>query len=156
MKLVAAAIGQWTKTEIAEIEKAGALDVSLEGETANLLLEDVEISSEDIPGWSVASEGKVTVALDISITDELRAEGIARDFVNRIQNLRKDMGLEVQDKINIEVAKNEALINEALTANSAYICDETQALNLEIVDSLSDAQSIEIDDWTIEVKITVG
>ena len=156
MKLVAAAIGQWTKAEIAEIERAGSFDISLEGETANLLLEDVEISSEDIPGWSVASEGKVTVALDISITDELRAEGIARDFVNRIQNLRKDMGLEVQDKINIEVAKNEALINEALTANSAYICDETQALNLEIVDSLSDAQSIEIDDWTIEVKITVG
>jgi len=156
MKLVAAAIGQWTKTEIAEIEKNGSINISLEGEPASLLLEDVEISSEDIPGWSVASEGKVTVALDISITDELRAEGIARDFVNRIQNLRKDMGLDVQDKINIQVAKNEALINEALTANAAYVCEETQALNLDVVESISDAQSVEIDEWTLEVKIAVG
>ncbi|WP_421977652.1 isoleucine--tRNA ligase [Roseivirga seohaensis] len=156
MKLVAAAIGQWTKTEIAEIEKNGSINISLEGEPASLLLEDVEISSEDIPGWSVASEGKVTVALDISITDELRAEGIARDFVNRIQNLRKDMGLDVQDKINIQVAKNEALINEALTANATYVCEETQALSLTIVDSLSEAQSVEIDEWMLEVKIAVG
>ena len=156
MKLVAAAIGQWTKTEIAEIEKNGSINISLDGEPASLLLEDVEISSEDIPGWSVASEGKVTVALDISITDELRAEGIARDFVNRIQNLRKDMGLDVQDKINIQVAKNEALINEALTANAAYVCEETQALNLDVVESISDAQSVEIDEWTLEVKIAVG
>ncbi|WP_339695031.1 isoleucine--tRNA ligase [uncultured Roseivirga sp.] len=156
MKLVAAAIGQWTKTEIAEIEKNGSINISLDGESASLLLEDVEISSEDIPGWSVASEGKVTVALDISITDELRAEGIARDFVNRIQNLRKDMGLDVQDKINIQVAKNEALINEALTANAAYVCEETQALNLDVVESISDAQSVEIDEWTLEVKIAVG
>ncbi|KYG84118.1 isoleucine--tRNA ligase [Roseivirga seohaensis] len=156
MKLVAAAIGQWTKAEIAEIEKNGSINISLEGEPASLLLEDVEISSEDIPGWSVASEGKVTVALDISITDELRAEGIARDFVNRIQNLRKDMGLDVQDKINIQVAKNEALINDALTANATYVCEETQALSLTIVDSLSEAQSVEIDEWTLEVKIAVG
>jgi len=156
MKLVAAAIGQWTKTEIAEIEKNGSINISLDGEPASLLLEDVEISSEDIPGWSVASEGKVTVALDISITDELRAEGIARDFVNRIQNLRKDMGLDVQDKINIQVAKNEALINEALTANAAYVCEETQALSLNVVESISDAQSVEIDEWTLEVKIAVG
>ncbi len=156
MKLVAAAIGQWTKTEIAEIEKNGSINISLEGEPASLLLEDVEISSEDIPGWSAASEGKVTVALDISITDELRAEGIARDFVNRIQNLRKDMGLDVQDKINIQVAKNEALINEALTANATYVCEETQALSLTIVDSLSEAQSVEIDEWMLEVKIAVG
>ncbi|KYG76358.1 isoleucyl-tRNA synthetase [Roseivirga ehrenbergii] len=156
MKLVAAAIGQWTKTEIAEIEKNGSINISLEGEPASLLLEDVEISSEDIPGWSVASEGKVTVALDISITDELRAEGIARDFVNRIQNLRKDMGLDVQDKINIQVAKNEALINEALTANATYVCEETQALSLTIVESLSESQSVEIDEWMLEVKIAVG
>ncbi|KOF04111.1 isoleucine--tRNA ligase [Roseivirga seohaensis subsp. aquiponti] len=156
MKLVAAAIGQWTKAEIAEIEKNGSINISLEGEPASLLLEDVEISSEDIPGWSVASEGKVTVALDISITDELRAEGIARDFVNRIQNLRKDMGLDVQDKINIQVAKNDALINDALTANATYVCEETQALSLTIVDSLSEVQSVEIDEWTLEVKIAVG
>ncbi|KYG83781.1 isoleucine--tRNA ligase [Roseivirga echinicomitans] len=156
MKMVAAAIGQWTKTEIAEIEKNGSINILLEGEPASLLLEDVEISSEDIPGWSVASEGKVTVALDILITDELRAEGIARDFVNRIQNLRKDMGLDVQDKINIQVAKNEALINEALAANANYVCEETQALSLTTVDSLSEAQTVEIDEWTLEVKIAVG
>ncbi|MFT6827173.1 MAG: isoleucyl-tRNA synthetase [Roseivirga sp.] len=156
MKLVSAAIGQWTKTEIAAIEKNGSLDINLEGEVATLSLDDVEISSEDIPGWSVASEGKVTVALDISITEELRAEGIARDFVNRIQNLRKDSGMDVQDKINILVAKNEDLINSALTTNKDYICEETQAVSLEIVEMLSNAETIEIDDWTINLKITVN
>ena len=156
MKLVSAAIGQWTKTEIAAIEKNGSLDINIEGEVATLSLEDVEISSEDIPGWSVASEGKVTVALDISITEELRAEGIARDFVNRIQNLRKDSGMDVQDKINIMVAKNEDLINAALTTNKDYICEETQALSLEIVEIFSNAETIEIDDWTISLKIMVN
>lgn len=156
MKLVSAAISQWTKTEIAAIEKNGSLEIKLEGEVATLSLEDVEISSEDIPGWSVASEGKVTVALDISITEELRAEGIARDFVNRIQNLRKDSGMDVQDKINIMVAKNEDLINAALTTNKDYICEETQALSLEIVEILSNAENIEIDDWTISLKIMVN
>ncbi|MFT6971546.1 MAG: isoleucyl-tRNA synthetase [Roseivirga sp.] len=156
MKLVAAAIAQWTKTEIAEIEKNGSLDISLDNKPATLLLEDVEISSEDIPGWSVASEGKVTVALDISITEELRAEGIARDFVNRVQNLRKDSGMDVQDKINITVAKNEDLINAALLANKDYICEETQALSLNIIDMVSSAEAVEIDEWTIHLKVTVN
>jgi isoleucyl-tRNA synthetase len=96
------------------------------------------------------------VALDISITEELRAEGIARDFVNRVQNLRKDSGMDVQDKINITVAKNEDLINAALLANKDYICEETQALSLNIIDMVSSAEAVEIDEWTIHLKVTVN
>ncbi|OEK06883.1 isoleucine--tRNA ligase [Roseivirga misakiensis] len=155
VKFIAGAVNQWGQEEIAAIERDNQFDLSIEGETIQLSLEDVEISSEDIPGWAVASEGKTTVALDMTISEELRQEGIARDLVNRVQNLRKDMGLDVQDKIDIKVAKNEALINAALSANSDYICEETQALSLEIVDELSDAQTVEIDEWTLNLYISV-
>jgi isoleucyl-tRNA synthetase len=110
MKDVAAVISTITQQEIAEIEKQGKL---LKG-GFELALDDVLISSEDIPGWSVASEGTLTVALDITITEELKKEGIARDFVNRIQNLRKEMGMEVLDKIQLEVKQDSYIVNAAL------------------------------------------
>lgn len=156
MKLITGQINQWGQEEIAAIEKNGTFDLSLEGESISLLLEDVEISSEDIPGWSVASEDKVTVALDITIDDALRQEGIARDVVNRVQNLRKDMGLDVQDKIHIRVVQGEALIDKALTTNSDYICEETQALSLELVKTIESGHTVEIDEWTLEVGIAVA
>ncbi len=99
MKLVAAAVGKWGQEEINALEKNGTIEIDLDGEKASLALEEVLITSQDIPGWSVASHNGITVALDVTLTDELKQEGIARDLVNRIQNLRKDMGLEVQDKI---------------------------------------------------------
>lgn len=120
-----------------------------------LTLEDVEISSEDIPGWLVASEGKLTVALDITLTEDLKKEGIARDLVNRIQNLRKDSGLEVQDKINITVVNNTEIINGAIEDNQGYICEETQAVSLQVVDEVIDGQILEIDEHRIEIKIEV-
>jgi isoleucyl-tRNA synthetase len=116
-------------------------------------LEDVEISSEDIPGWSVASEGAVTVALDISISPELRQEGIARDLVNRVQNLRKDMGLDVQDKITIYIEKNDELVNAALEANKEYICGETQANALNMIENMENGKALEMDDLILKVRI---
>ncbi len=155
MKLISGAINQWGQEDIATIEKEGQYDLALEDETIQLSIDDVEISSEDIPGWSVATEGKTTVALDITISEDLRQEGIARDLVNRIQNLRKDQGLDVQDKIDVRVLNNEDIVNQALGSNKDYICEETQALSLELVNELDEAQTVEIDDWKIDLSISV-
>jgi isoleucyl-tRNA synthetase len=151
MKEVTAVVTAFTKADIATIEKAG----SLSRDGFDLVLEDVLVSSEDVPGWAVASENGVTVALDISVTEELKKEGIARDFVNRIQNLRKDMGLEVLDKIGIEVEKDGEAITLALTQFREYISTETQALSFELKDKLSEATEVDMDDFKLKVKISV-
>ena len=108
------AIKSWGQDQINQVERNGSIAIDVDGEKVALLLEEVLISSQDIPGWSVASDGGVTVALDVTLTDELKQEGVARDLVNRIQNLRKDMGLEVQDKIHILVADGNALVDESI------------------------------------------
>lgn len=148
MKAIAGIINEFGKDEIAIIEKDGSYPLSVDGETITLSLEDVEISSEDIPGWLVASEGGLTVALDITLTDQLRKEGLSRDMVNRIQNLRKDIGLEVQDKISVRYHTSDPMMNEALHDFSDYIKTETQALTLEPNESnkgeLFDIDGIEI------------
>ena len=119
----------------------------------DLVLEDVLISSQDIPGWSVASEAGITVALDVTITPELKREGVARDFVNRVQNMRKDIGLEVLDKIGIEVEKDGELATSSLNEFKDYICSETQALSLELKDELQDATEVDMDEFVLKVKI---
>src|SRR5690606_33911149 len=120
---VVAQINQMSQQDIQKLEKDNALKIKLaSGDIVQITPEDVEIKFEDIPGWIVASEGNITIALDVTITDELKKEGIARDVVNRVQNLRKDMGLEVQDKIRITVQKKDELIDGALMANKEYIC----------------------------------
>jgi isoleucyl-tRNA synthetase len=149
MKEVTAVINAFTKEEISAIEKAGSLSRG----GFDLVLDDVLISSEDVPGWAVASENGVTVALDISVTEALKKEGIARDFVNRVQNLRKEMGLEVLDKIGIEVEKDGATVTSALTEFKDYISTETQALSFELKDKLSEATEVDMDDFTLKVKI---
>jgi isoleucyl-tRNA synthetase len=155
MKEVSAVISTLEKTEIQTLEKKGTLNKG----GFDLVLEDVLISSEDIPGWSVAAEGGITVALDITITEELKREGIARDFVNRIQNLRKDKGLEVLDKISIEVQKDQLpkeqaeLVVRALTEFKDYISTETQALSLEFNDSLTEVAEADMDEFMLKVKI---
>jgi isoleucyl-tRNA synthetase len=157
MKEVTAVINAFSKQDIAAIEKSGTL--SRDG--FDLALEDVLISSEDVPGWAVASENGVTVALDITVTEELKKEGIARDFVNRIQNLRKDMGLEVLDKIGIEVEKDGEAVTSALTQFRDYITTETQALSFELKDKLSEvpgamfATEVDMDDFKLKVRISV-
>ncbi|MCB0487089.1 MAG: isoleucine--tRNA ligase [Cyclobacteriaceae bacterium] len=153
MKDVAAVINSFTKEDIAAVEKG-----TLTKGGFDFVVDDVIISSEDIPGWSVASEGGITVALDITITDELKREGIARDFVNRIQNLRKEMGLEVLDKISIEVEKGQngsASVTEALTQFKDYISTETQALSLELKEQVKEATEVDMDEFMLKVKISV-
>jgi isoleucyl-tRNA synthetase len=151
MKEVSAVINTLTKEEINSLEKKG----TLAKDGFDLVLEDVLISSEDIPGWSVVTEGGITVALDITITEELKKEGIARDFVNRVQNLRKEMGMEVLDKIGIEVEKDGEAITTALTEFKDYISTETQALTLELKDKVADASDVDMDDFVLRVKISV-
>jgi isoleucyl-tRNA synthetase len=151
MKEVSAVINSMTKEEISSLEKTGKLSKG----GFDLVVEDVLISSEDIPGWAVATEGGITVALDVNITDDLRREGIARDFVNRIQNLRKDMGLEVLDKIGIEVERDGEVVTAALTEFKDYISVETQALTLELKDKVADAADVDMDEFQLKVKISV-
>ena len=151
LKEVSAVINAFSKDDIREIEKQGRLSRG----GFEILLEDILISSEDIPGWSVASEGGLTVALDITITDSLRKEGIARDFVNRVQNLRKDMGLEVLDKIGIEVERDGEVVTAALTEHRDYISTETQALSLDLKEQVLEATEVDMDDFMLRVKISL-
>ncbi|MBX2944700.1 MAG: isoleucine--tRNA ligase [Cyclobacteriaceae bacterium] len=151
MKEVSAVINSFTKEEINTIEKTGLLNKG----GFDLVLDDVLISSEDIPGWSVASAGGITVALDVTLTDELKREGIARDFVNRIQNLRKDMGLEVLDKISIEVERNGEVMTSAISEFKQYISTETQAVSLEIKDNVANAAEVDMDESILKVLIRV-
>ncbi len=155
MKSVAAVISSWGKAEISEIEKNGAIMISLDGENVQLELEDVIISSEDIPGWSVASEAGLIVALDVNISDELKQEGIARDLVNRIQNMRKDMGLEVQDKINIRLEAGNEMVDKAINNFSEYICTETQALSLKVESEVAHGKVLEMDEFEIKLLIKI-
>jgi isoleucyl-tRNA synthetase len=150
MKEVSGVINSLTKEEINILEKKN----QLAKDGFDLVLEDVLISSEDIPGWAVASEGSITVALDITLTDELKKEGFARDFVNRVQNLRKDSGLDVLDKIKIEVESTDAIVIDSLVTHKNYISTETQALTLEFVSKLNDPTEIEMDELIIKVKIS--
>ena len=120
-----------------------------------LTLEDVFISSVDIPGWSVAKEGNITVALDITLDDNLRQEGMARDLVNRIQNLRKDQGLDVQDKIRLTMAAKEPLVVAAIKKHQAYICQETQALQLVVAKKLTQGEQLTIGEYAVCVQMTL-
>ncbi len=151
MATVSAVINSLTKEEIKTLEVKNALSKG----GFDLVLEDVLISSEDIAGWSVANDGPLTVALDITITDDLKKEGIARDFVNRIQNMRKDMGLEVLDKIGIEVEKDGEVVTTAITEFKDYIRVETQALTLEFKEKVADATEVDMDEFSLKVKISV-
>jgi isoleucyl-tRNA synthetase len=153
MRFVVAAINKWGQPEIAQIEQEGKISVDVEGESIELLLEEVLIISQDIPGWSVASDQGLTVALDVTLTDELKQEGIARDLVNRIQNLRKDMGLEVQDKIHVKISNDNELVNASLGGFGDYIQSETQALSLELSAKPEGAVMLEMDDFEIAVLV---
>ena len=141
--------------EINRLEQEQQYELALPKERITLTTDDVEITSEDIPGWSVAREGNMTVALDITITEELRQEGIARDLVNRIQNLRKDQGLDVQDKIQVKIKTDHTSVQQAVQAYWEYISTETQATSLELVDHLEKGQEITMDEFELKIQITV-
>jgi isoleucyl-tRNA synthetase len=146
MKQISALIGNMGQAEISEFERKGLFESAIDGEPIVLSLEDVEIHSEEIPGWQVASEGPITVALDMNITPELKAEGIAREFINRIQNLRKESNFEVTDRIILRIVKHNDL-DSAIKQFSDYIGNQTLAAKVELVDKLPDGlgKLVEID-----------
>ncbi|HEY9123154.1 MAG TPA: isoleucine--tRNA ligase [Bacteroidales bacterium] len=147
MKQIANAIAGFSQDDIYAFEAQGTWELTIEGQKVSLVITDVEITSEDIPGWLVATEDKLTVALDVTITDELRHEGIARELINRIQNIRKESGFEVTDKIIIQLQRHEA-INQAVEVHRQYIASQTLAASLELVESIvnHDSKAIEIDE----------
>ncbi len=150
MKEIAQALSQFGQEEIAKLEITGSYEISAGGQQIMLKPDDVEITSEDIPGWLVASEGRLTVALDVNITQELKDEGIAREFVNRIQNLRKESGFEVTDKISVDIQRHD-YINSAVENFCDYIASQTLARSITLVDTadMPGAQAVEIDDNVI-------
>jgi isoleucyl-tRNA synthetase len=153
MKAVSAALATFSQADIARLEKEGQYTLQLEDGPVTLLLTDTDITSEDIPGWTVASKGKLTVALDITVTPELAAEGIAREFVNRIQKIRKDSGFELTDRIFVQVMAP-ASLTDALANFKTYICAEILADQLEFLSSLSQATAIDINEEIINVLVT--
>ena len=153
MKGVASAIQAMSQKDIVEFEKNGTFAFVVNGEDVTVEVADVEIQSEDIPGWLVANDGNLTVALDITVTDELRREGIARDIVNRIQNIRKDSDFNITDRINVVISANEAT-DAAVVEYKEYISKQVLALSLEIGNTGDDATELEIDDIKLSVKVT--
>ena len=152
MKAIAGKIMGFTAEDIKKIEQNGSFDVEINGKNITLGLEDIEITSQDIEGWLVANEGALTVALDVTITEELKQEGIARELVNRIQNLRKDSGFDVTDKIDVKLLNN-AHLQQAVASNLEYIKTETLTEELEIIDQVDNGIDIDFD--TINTKLFI-
>ena len=153
MKAVAAAVTAMSQEDINRMEQEGRFVFMIDGNEAVVEAIDVEIFSEDIPGWLVANEGKLTVALEVTITEELRQEGVARELVNRIQNLRKQSGLEITDKINIILSKDEH-INRAVVSFKDYICNQVLGASLILADVVEDGVTLDMDEYTLVVKIS--
>ena len=152
MKALAAAIQAMSQDEINAFEKAGTFTLTVEGQEAMIERADVEIISEDIPGWLVANEGRLTVALDITVTENLRKEGLARELVNRIQNLRKSSGYDITDKISVTVLSNDGM-DEAIKDFNSYIANQVLAVSVEIADVISDATEMDFEDFKLSVRI---
>lgn len=152
MKAVAQLVNNFTASDIKDIEQNGILEVEVNGKNITLERTDVEITSQDIEGWLVANDGALTVALDVTISEELRKEGIARELINRIQNLRKDSGFEVTDRIDVTFQKDEHIV-KAVEANLAYIKSETLTNELKIIDKLEDGIEIAFDEVNTRLYI---
>lgn len=152
MKLIAAAINQFTSKDIDKIEKDGHITIIINDKNTTLEQSDVEITSKDIEGWLVANEGKITVALDVTITEDLKQEGVARELINRIQNARKDSGLEVTDKIELTILRYKNL-ETAINNNKNYIMAETLTSSLQFTDVMEDGFDVEFDDIVSKLAI---
>ena len=153
MKSLAAAIQGMSQEDILAFEAAGTFTLNVEGQEATVELADVEIISEDIPGWLVANEGRLTVALDITVTENLRKEGLARELVNRIQNLRKSNGYDITDKINVTVLSSDEM-DDAIKEFNEYIANQVLAVSVEITEhAISDATVLDFEDFNLSVRI---
>ncbi|MDR3269475.1 MAG: isoleucine--tRNA ligase [Tannerella sp.] len=152
MKQLAASIQSMTRQEITSFETSGAFSFNIEGHKTVIELSDVEIISEDIPGWLVANEGALTIALDITVTDELNREGLARELVNRIQNLRKSSGFEITDKIRVTIRSSREM-DAVLEVHKAYIANQVLATAIEVTDRLEEGTVFDMDDFQLYLKI---
>jgi len=152
MKAVSAALNQFTQQDIVKLEKEGTSTLLIEGEAFILQISEVDISSEDIPGWIVAGKDNITVALDITVTPELENEGFARELINRIQKIRKDSGFELTDRILVKVMHQEAL-NASITQFNDYICAEILADKLELVSEIANGTEIEVNDIPLKIFV---
>ena len=154
MKAVAASVAGMSQEAIAELEKNGIYVLTLpDGTEASIETSDVEIFSEDIPGWLVANEGRLTVALEVTVTEELRREDIARELVNRIQNIRKNSGFEITDKIRIVLSKNQQT-DDAVNEYKDYICNQVLGTSLTLADKVDEGIELNFDDFSLEVNVT--
>ncbi len=153
MKAVAAAVAALSQEAIAELERNGKYTLKLDGGDAVVEASDVDIYSEDIPGWLVANEGRLTVALEITVTEELRREGVARELINRIQNIRKSSGFEITDKIRIKLSRNPQT-DDAVNEYNAYICNQVLANSLTLADEVENATELSFDDFTLYANVT--
>ncbi|MBO4786894.1 MAG: isoleucine--tRNA ligase, partial [Prevotella sp.] len=150
MKAIAAEMSALDQDEISQLETEGSITLDIEGEQVVVDLSDVEIVSEDIPGWLVSNEGNLTVALDVEITEELRQEGMARELINRIQNIRKDSGFEITDRIIVTLAPNENT-DKAVESFGEYIA--SQVLADKIIISDNDGQEVDFDNFLLNIKV---
>jgi len=151
MKGVAAQVDALTQEQIAELETNGTIGITVEGQQLTVEVADVEIISEDIPGWLVSNEGSLTVALEVELTDELKQEGMAREIINRVQNIRKDSGLEITDRIQITLAPN-AEIEAAVNGFGDYI--KTQVLADSIAIAANNGTEVDFDEFKLNIQIT--
>ncbi|NOR76297.1 MAG: hypothetical protein GQ525_14220 [Draconibacterium sp.] len=155
MKQIAGSVNKLEQKDISEFEKLGNFEIIVNDEKIILALEDVEIQTEDIPGLTVATEGQLTVALDINITEELKQEGIAREFINKIQNLRKESNFKVTDRVNITIEEH-AYFNNAVLNYKDYICTQTLANQLNLVENIGNTSVNEVEiDKEVIAKIIV-
>ncbi|MFZ0489096.1 MAG: DUF5915 domain-containing protein, partial [Salegentibacter sp.] len=152
MKLIVSKINQFTSEDISKIEREGSIEIEVNEKMINLGAEEVEITSQDIEGWLVASSGNLTVALDVSISPELKKEGVARELVNRIQNIRKDSGYEVTDTIDVTLLKD-GIVEDAVTENITYIKNETLTAKLEFAEVIPEGTEVSFDDITTKLFI---
>jgi isoleucyl-tRNA synthetase len=153
MKSVNAAVTEMSQEEISELEKNGSITLQVEGVDALIELADVEIFSEDVPGWTVANEGALTVALDVEVTDDLRREGIAREVVKKIQAIRKESGFDITDRISVQI-EHDSASDAAVEQFREYICNQVLADNIALCDSVESSEVVELDG--AEVKVSVS
>jgi isoleucyl-tRNA synthetase len=151
MKAVAAAVDALTQEQIAQLEAQGCIGIMVDGSELTVEVADVEIISEDIPGWLVSNEGTLTVALEIELTDELKQEGMARELVNRIQNIRKDSGLEITDRISVVITPR-AEVEAAVKSFGEYIMNQVLADGITLAEN--DGTEADFDDFKLNIQIT--
>ena len=153
MKVISGQIFNFTNEDIAKLESGESIQVTTKGRSYDIILEDIEIKTTDIPGWQIISDNNYTVALDLELTPELKNEGIAREFVNKVQNLRKEKDFQVTDKIIVTI-DNHPYIKDAIESHNEYICGEILAKAIITKDDMDTSDEVDIDSHLIQIKLT--